>query len=187
MRVIAGKYKSRKLITPRNNTIRPTSDKIRGSIFNTLKSKGVLHNAIVLDLFCGTGALGIEALSRGASHCTFVDQNRQSLSLTQKNVQAMNAEHQSIFIRKDAQKIDTSDCQAGEITLAFLDPPYGQDLVDKALWTLHEQTLLHNDSLCVIETKKDCHLTLPDIFEIIDQRVYGQTCIVYACYTKPFE
>ena len=101
MRIISGRYKGRVLEAPRGNDIRPTSDKVRGSVFNILRGRGVLDGVSVLDLFCGTGALGLEALSNGARQCVFVDKDRRSLDLARRNADRLGAEG-CAFILQDA-------------------------------------------------------------------------------------
>ena len=97
MRIVAGRYGGRKLMVPKGRDIRPTSDKVRGAVFNMLDSRGAVQGALVLDAFCGTGALGFEALSRGARHCTFIDKNSESLKLCRANAQALGAEGECRF------------------------------------------------------------------------------------------
>ncbi|MEM7680297.1 MAG: RsmD family RNA methyltransferase, partial [Pseudomonadota bacterium] len=125
MRIVAGLYGGRRLQVPKNRDIRPTSDKVRGAIFNALASRGVVDGVRVLDLFCGTGALGLEALSRGAVYCTFVDKVRESLDLAKANTASLGADELAAFLLQDATKI--SDMPE-PYDLVFLDPPYGKDL-----------------------------------------------------------
>ena len=108
MRIVAGTYGGRKLETPANNAVRPTSDKVRGAIFNALLSRIDIDDARVFDVFCGSGALGLEALSRGAAHCIFSDKSRQSLQLAQNNAKALGADHYATFQSLDATKLQSS-------------------------------------------------------------------------------
>ena len=180
MRIIAGQYGGRRLQAPKDQAIRPTGDKIRGAIFNALRSRGVLEDAIVLDLFCGTGALGLEALSQGASHCTFVDKSRTSLDLAKENAKTLGAGGQSTFLLKDAAKLTAPPEQPA--TLIFLDPPYGKDLITLTLETLHTQNHLAPNAVLVIETAKIEAPTLPTPYKPLDERTYGDTKIIFATY-----
>lgn len=101
MKIVAGKYGGRRLLTPKNRDIRPTSDKVRGAIFNMLASRGALEGAVVLDAFCGTGALGLEALSRGAEHCMFIDKSRTSLALTRENANVFGVGAEASYVSCD--------------------------------------------------------------------------------------
>jgi 16S rRNA (guanine966-N2)-methyltransferase len=105
MRIVAGKYGSRILKAPSSDAVRPTSDKLRGAIFNILRSRGVLDGAWAMDCFCGTGALGIEALSQGAEHCVFVDNARASFDLAKENAAALKIGDEAEFIFRDATKM----------------------------------------------------------------------------------
>lgn len=105
MRIISGKYGGRRLDVPKGRDIRPTSDKVRGSIFNALISRADIEGTQVMDLFCGTGALGLEALSRGAERCLFVDKAKDSLTLARQNAADLDEEIQADFILSDATKL----------------------------------------------------------------------------------
>ena len=137
MRIVSGIYGGRKLQVPRGKDIRPTSDKVRGAMFNVLRGFDAVDGSRVLDAFCGSGALGLEALSQGAAHVTFCDKSRVSLDLAKENAGALGCAEHSDFILKDALKIDA---EAGPYDLAFLDPPYGQNLIPKIVTTLHHSS-----------------------------------------------
>jgi len=178
MRIVSGKYGGRKLSVPKTRDIRPTSDKIRGAVFNMLRSRGAIEDAVVLDIFCGTGALGLEALSQGAAFCTFVDNSRESLDLAQKNAAGFGAESAACFILKDATKLGPKLDDITFATLAFLDPPYKQELVIPALNTLHDGGWLIEDALLVLEVEKGFDEALPRSFRLLDERDYGDTKIL---------
>lgn len=133
MRITGGEYRGRLLQSPKDRTIRPTSDKVRQAVFNILHSRGAVEGAVVLDAFCGTGALGLEALSRGALCCTFMDKNRGSLRLAQDNFAALKMSAQHSFVLKDATKAGPLPSGTAAANLVFLDPPYKQDLIGPAL------------------------------------------------------
>lgn len=183
MRIVAGKYRGRRLSTPKTDDIRPTSDKIRGAVFNALHSRGVIKGALVLDLFCGTGALGIEALSRGAEHCIFVDKSNASLKLTQDNTKTLNIPAQDTqFIRHDACTLAPKTPDIPSRSLVFCDPPYGQNMIGPALENLHIMQWLAKDAFIVIETSKTESLTLSHIYTIESERIYGDTRISFVQY-----
>lgn len=180
MRIISGLYGGRRLLTPKDDTIRPTSDKIRGSIFNILRGHGVIEGVHVFDLFCGTGALGLEALSQGASHCTFIDKNRNSLDLARQNATSLNALDRCEFLLKDATKLQG----IRQANLIFMDPPYGQNLIAPTLENLHDKDLIQDGAMIVAEEEKRWNANIPAPFNIIDERIYGETKILFMNYGK---
>src|SRR5579871_5952285 len=101
MRITAGQWRGRKLAVPEGTAVRPTSDKVRQAIFNILLAHGLPRRAVVLDGFCGTGALGLEALSRGAAHATFIDKSRESLAFCRRNIAAVKAQEQCTILQGD--------------------------------------------------------------------------------------
>ena len=172
MRIIAGTAKGRILQSPRDQAIRPTSDKVRGAIFNALKSRVDIEGAVVLDCFCGSGALGLEALSRGAAQCIFIDKERESLDLARANAKALNFSGQSHFILVDVNKIKRHE--DAPAALAFLDPPYHKNLVLPALQSLAARGWLAAGAVCVVETEKGAALAVPG-FTALTDKVYGTT------------
>ena len=136
MRIIGGKYRGRSLFTPSDDRIRPTTDRVRESLFNIISHMPGFdfNGAYVLDMFCGTGALGIEALSRGGDHCSFVDSNRQSITLTKRNGEKILEKDSATYLNMTATKA-ASDTRlpAKAANLVFLDPPYGNDLAGPVL------------------------------------------------------
>ncbi len=135
MRIIAGEFRGRRLISPKDKKIRPTTDRVRESIFSVLA--GCLPQARVLDLFAGTGALGLEALSRGAARVVFVEENRQAVRLIQQNIVLCGAGERSEVIagpvHKVMRRLAARISAAERFDLAFMDPPYGKDEVVKVL------------------------------------------------------
>ena len=123
VRVVAGTAKGRKLVAPKGLDVRPTTDRAREAIGNRLTSMGLLADATVLDLFAGTGALGIEALSRGAAHATFVENAPASLRALEQNLESLGLESQATIVRADAATFTPS----GPVDIAFIDPPYTWD------------------------------------------------------------
>lgn len=147
MRVIAGKYKGRKLRAPENYEIRPTSDKVKEALFSILT--GDVYGAEVLDLFSGTGALGIEALSRGAAGCTFVDSSRAAVSLIRENLENCHAEEETRLRTGDVCKVLES--LEGPFDIILADPPYNRGFPEKILTLIDENGLLAEDGVLVIE------------------------------------
>ena len=181
MRIVGGSLKGRKLEAPQDDEIRPTSDRVRESVFNMLSHKfedDVLQGARVLDLFAGTGANGIEALSRGASFALFVDTGTQSRGITRTNIMNLGLQGISKLWRRDAT--DMGRCAPmAPFDLVFLDPPYGKGLGEKALDSLKQGEWLKPGAVIIFEEERNAALALPSGFEIVDERAYGQTKVVF--------
>lgn len=172
MRIIGGKYRGTKLIAPKTKGVRPTSDKARGIIFNILSHRwrALLHHAIVLDAYAGTGALGLEALSRGASYAYFVDRSEEALACIAYNRLRCHADEKSVVIKGDMRVI-TLPRQA---TLVFLDPPYADNPM--AILT----TINHNwtgDALIILEMSMDSPWQCPKNYIEVDTRHAGKTIL----------
>lgn len=180
MRIIAGKYGGRPLHTPADRSIRPTSDKIRGAIFNMLQARKLIEGAHALDVFCGTGALGLEALSRGACFCTFIDHDKVALDLTRRNVASLKAMDESDFILRDACNLAPRPEFISRATLVFLDPPYKKNLIEPALKNLGEQGWLAPRCACIFEMESSYRLALPEGFNVETEKLYGRTKITLA-------
>jgi len=150
MRIISGTSRGRKLVTPRNQSLRPTSDRVKESIFNVLQDR--VEGRIVLDLFAGTGNLGIEALSRGAKRAVFVEKGRQALRLIQKNLAQLGLEGRSEILPKDVSRAIGVLKQRGEcFDLILMDPPYQKGLIQSTLTKLSSHPIYHKSSILVIE------------------------------------
>jgi 16S rRNA (guanine(966)-N(2))-methyltransferase RsmD len=150
MRIITGTSRGRKLVTLRNQSLRPTSDRVKESIFNILKDK--VEGRMVLDLFAGTGNLGIEALSRGAKSAVFVEKGRQALRLIQRNLAQLGLEGRSEVLPKDVSRAIGILKQRGEcFDLILMDPPYQKGLVQNTLTKLSSHPIYHRSSILVIE------------------------------------
>lgn len=180
MRITAGAYRNRQLFVPKGQNVRPTSDKVRQAIFNSLLSRVDISEASVLDAFCGSGALGLEALSRGAISASFIDRDTKAV---QANISTCKADTQSHILRKDVTKAGLRPTGITPATLLFLDPPYRKDLVTPALQALHEGAWLADDCFCVIETEKEWNSALPENFTLQDSRSYGDSVIHYCIYS----
>lgn len=181
MRIIAGKFKGRTLATPSSQAVRPTSDRLRESIFNILTHAhdDVIEGARVLDLFAGTGALGIEALSRGAAHALFVDDSTEGRGLLRENVERLGLGGVTKVFRRDATKLGPCHPHA-PFSLVFCDPPYRKGLGEQALTAARAGGWLLPDALIVFEEAADAAVTLPEGFEEVDRRAYGDTQIIIA-------
>lgn len=182
MRIVSGIYGGRKLNSPDGDkTVRPTSDKVRGAIFNALFSRVDLDGARVMDAFCGSGALGLEALSRGVEHCVFVDANRTSLSLAQGNADMLSVPQENVdFVRGDVCKM--RPCTQGTVDLLFMDPPYDKGLVLPALESLRDGGWLAAGCMCVVEVEKRFSDMLPAMYVLDSEKTYGSTRVLYLRY-----
>lgn len=176
MRIIAGKFRGKQLTSPQGDDIRPTSDRVRESVFNILASRlGPNFDGIrVLDLFAGTGALGLEALSRGADFACFVDTDAEARGLIRGHVEAFGLGGRTKILRRDAD--DLGHTQSFEpFNLIFLDPPYNKGLGEKALASALAGGWIAPDAIIVLEEKKGVVLNLPSGFSLDDSRDYGDT------------
>ena len=180
MRVVGGRLKGRILNAPKSDAIRPTTDRVREAIFNILChaiADFTLDDALVLDLFAGSGALGVEALSRGAKFALFVEQSAEARGLVRRNIEDMGLTGVTKIYRRDATKI--GDIQRFDpFDLIFLDPPYGRGIGEKALIAARHGGWMGDGAICVFEEEKASLIDLPDGFQILDERSYGDTRIM---------
>lgn len=178
MRVVGGTLRGRPLEAPPDSAIRPTSDKVRQAVFNILASMGLPDGAVALDGFCGTGALGIEALSRGASHCHFLDRAAASLKLCARNLDRLGVRAAASLYQRDALQPGMAPGQGAAAGLFFLDPPYAKDLAMPAMTALLEGGWLASGAVGVIETEiGGAGAPGPD-FDLLDRRLYGDTSVL---------
>lgn len=184
MRVTGGTLGGRRLVAPDNKLVRPTSDKTRQAIFNILAHRDfgigfTLEGIAVADLFAGTGALGIEALSRGARFSLFVDDDAGSRALVRDNIEALGLTGVTKIWRRGATDLGPLNTgSGGPFDLVFLDPPYGKKLIAPALASLRAGGWLAPNALLVAETGKG-EIIETEGFEILDQRDYGDTAIAF--------
>ena len=178
MRVVGGALRGRPLATPRDAAIRPTTDRTREAVFNVLAHRfdGAPEGARVLDLFAGTGALGIEAMSRGASHCVFIEESAEGRGLIRTNVEAFGLTGRTKIFRRDATDLGSAGTIA-PFTLLFADPPYGKGLGEKALRSARAGGWLVSGALCVVEETAAVAFEPGEGFALIDERNYGETVI----------
>jgi 16S rRNA (guanine966-N2)-methyltransferase len=175
MRIVAGTFKGRELIGPSSIATRPTSDRVRESLFNIL-AHGMngfdIDGARVLDLFAGTGALGLEAISRGAKFCQFVEESAEARGIIRKNADAFGAIGQVKIWKRDAT--DLGDCgPQSPFDLVFADPPYGKGLGEKALRALVAGTWLSAGAVVVLEESEAVIVGDVAGLTLVDTRVYG--------------
>jgi 16S rRNA (guanine966-N2)-methyltransferase len=186
MRVVGGRLKVRNLASPSSQEIRPTADRLRESVFNILihAYDNPIEDARVLDLFAGTGALGLEAHSRGAAFVLFVDDGAEARAVLRGNVDALGAGGATKVYRRDATRLGPAHPME-PYSLAFLDPPYGKGLAERALTSAHDGGWLTPDALIVVEEAADTDFTAPDGFEEIERRAYGDTQVVFLKLVTP--
>ena len=181
MRITGGRFRGRTLVATPDARVRPTSDKVRQAIFNILAHNDFgfeLEGAKVIDLFAGTGALGLEALSRGAAFALFVDDSAESRALIRTNVEALNLTGATKIWRRDATALGPLGAGAGgPFTLAFLDAPYRKSFSEKALASLAENGWLGPGALAIAETAADEKLSALAGYRMLDTRAYGETAI----------
>lgn len=182
MRIVSGLYRGRRIEAPKGRMVRPTTDKVRGAIFNVLQSQGLIDGAVCLDLFCGTGGMGLEALSRGAQFCTFVDSARDSLAVTRSNIASLGAEGLSRVIAADALKLAVRTDISAPADLVFLDPPYERGLLVPALERLHAGGWLAEGATVVCEAEKRYDGAFPDFLTQQDDRRYGEVRVFFLRY-----
>ncbi len=180
MRIVGGNHKGARLATPSSRTIRPTSDRTREALFNIL-AHGLegfaLDDARVLDLFAGTGALGLEALSRGAGFALFIDNGADARGLIRRNVETLNLTGCTKIWRRDA----TKPGDVGRLTpfdLIFADPPYGKGFGEAALAAVLQGGWIADDAIAVLEEDAGADIDGIDGFERLDTRAYGDTQLV---------
>jgi len=178
MRVVAGRLRGRVLKTPESRAIRPTSERLRESIFDILAHRhpGVVEASRVVDLFAGSGALAIEALSRGAGFALLVDNGSEARALLRANVEALGLGGVTRIWRADATRLGRAPA-GGPFGLAFLDPPYGEDLAGPALESLVSGGWLAPGALVVVEEAAKAEIAAPLALAAVDARVYGDTQI----------
>lgn len=182
MRIISGSARGRRLLAPKGNRTRPTSDRVKESLFNILTVlKGDFAGKRVLDLFAGTGNLGIEALSRGADHAVFIDDNREAAALVRKNLALAGYAERGRVLHKDVlaalKLLNESGASFG---IVFIDPPYGMGLSAQVLEFLSASAIIDEQSVIVAETA--AREELSDSFGMLrefDKRVYGDTALTF--------
>ncbi|MEH6402241.1 MAG: 16S rRNA (guanine(966)-N(2))-methyltransferase RsmD [Sneathiella sp.] len=190
MRIVSGEFRGKLLAIPEDKRIRPTADRIREALFNILAhgtdyltDNGPLpRGARVLDMFAGTGALGVEALSRGAEHVTFMDNNPESLKLIRQNVAAINAQHKSNIYSRNGTNLGRN---GSAVDLILMDPPYSQDLAVPCLEGLLAGGWCYEKTVIVLELATKDKFEAPEGFEVMDERKYGSTKLYFLGIKAP--
>jgi 16S rRNA (guanine966-N2)-methyltransferase len=181
MRIVGGKHRGRRIEAPPGDAVRPTSDRAREAVFNILAHRGFgaggaspIAGAVVLDVFCGTGAMGLEALSRGAARATFIDNEPQSLVAARANIAALREQTAARVTAADATRPPPRPKDQPPATLAFFDPPYAETIAASALAAFAEKGWLAPGALCVVEeAARAPALAPPPGFESLETRRYG--------------
>jgi 16S rRNA (guanine966-N2)-methyltransferase len=183
MRITGGIHRGRSLSSPQGSHTRPTSDRARESIFNILRHggwhQGVLEDAAVLDVFAGTGALGLEALSQGAKHAVFIERGRGAAALCQDNIDKLGESRRALVLKCDAAAPAPRPPHVEPRTLVFLDPPYGENMGAVALKALADKGWLRGGAVCVMEMSKKEPEPVPAGFTLMDERTYGIARVMF--------
>jgi 16S rRNA (guanine966-N2)-methyltransferase len=186
MRIVGGQFRGRALVAPQTGTTRPTSDRVREAVFNIL-AHGIdgfaLDRARVLDLFAGTGALGVEALSRGAAFCMFVEEDAAARGTIRENVEALGLTGVTKIFRRDATGLGPAG-KYGGFSLLFADPPYDKGLAAKALVSAAEGGWLSPGAVVVVEERAGVAVVLPEGFARLDGRTWGDTQVVFGRFAQ---
>lgn len=179
MRIDAGSHRGVKLAAPAGDDTRPTSDRARQAVFNILShAYDALREAKVLDVFAGSGALGLEALSRGAERASFIESDRNAADCIKKNIAACREQARAQLFVADALRPPHASASWAPCSLVFLDPPYGKGLIPPTLAALMENGWIAAQALIVAEVDRKETLELADDFEPLDDRLYGKARIL---------
>lgn len=182
MRVIAGKYKGRKLETVPDNSVRPATDKVKGAIFNVLQSRVNWNTAKVLDLYAGSGSVGIEALSRGAQHCIFVEKSRSALTFLKANIETIGAGHDANVVYGD---VDTYvESTRTQYTVVFADPPYALPALKSIPNTIFKKDMIAADGYLIIEHPARYEFDNNGLWDVAVQKIYGNTAVSFFQHKK---
>ncbi|MFP3944060.1 MAG: 16S rRNA (guanine(966)-N(2))-methyltransferase RsmD [Alphaproteobacteria bacterium] len=179
MRIVAGEFRGRSIHAPKGMDTRPTTDRVREALFNLL-AHGIrpLEGARVLDLFSGSGALGLEALSRGASYCLFVDEAAAARAAIRRNVEELGLTGRTRIFRRDATKLGDLPANAGgPFDVIFCDPPYGRGLGIRALESAARGGWASPNAVAVLEESAKADIPVPEGWRQIERRVYGDTAV----------
>lgn len=179
MRIVAGRFGGRPLRGPTSDRIRPTSDRLRESLFNILQHgyDDPVPGARVIDVFAGTGALALEALSRGATFALMVDDGAEARALIRDNVESLGVGGATRIFRRDACKLGPAPAGPA-FSLAFLDPPYGKGLGERALGALRDGGWLQPGALVVLEEAAKAAPEIPEGFNLLEERSFGETLLL---------
>jgi 16S rRNA (guanine966-N2)-methyltransferase len=185
VRIVGGRLRGRALAVPKSQAIRPTAERLREALFNVLVHTyaNPIAGARVLDLFAGTGALGLEALSRGADFALFIDDAAEARALLRENVAALGLGGVSRIFRRDATRLGAAHALA-PFSLLFLDPPYGRGLAEKALASARAGGWIGPDALVVVEEAAKASFVGPEGFDELERRGYDDTELLILRYVS---
>ncbi|WEX08431.1 16S rRNA (guanine(966)-N(2))-methyltransferase RsmD [Chelativorans sp. AA-79] len=180
MRIVGGTLRGRRLASPKSDAIRPTTDRARESLFNVLEHSypGSVEGARVLDLFSGSGALGIEALSHGASHCLFVEEDASARALVRENIESLGLQGRTRIFRRDATHLGPVGTMQ-PFDLVFADPPYGKGLAERAIASALSGGWLTQDALIVVEEAAATPFQPPEGVVLHDLRTYSSSTLAF--------
>jgi 16S rRNA (guanine966-N2)-methyltransferase len=184
MRIIAGKHRGRKLAAPEGDAVRPTSDRAREALFDILAhgrfaEGNACMDAMVLDAFAGTGAFGLEALSRGARRASFIERDRTARAMLQQNIATLGETLNAVVLSGDAARPPRA---TGPCSLVFLDPPYDEDIDDLSLKALAQTGWIADEALVIVEISSLKELAALEKFTALDERQYGAAKFVFLRY-----
>lgn len=184
MRVITGTARGMRLSAPKGIQTRPTSDRVKEALFSILESRIKILNSCVLDICAGTGAIGIEAMSRGAKSCYFIEHSRDAMSIIKKNISSTKLLAKTEFWETDVvQGLNILAAKRAEFDIIFFDPPYSAGLYDSVIKSIEKSDMLSNKGIFVVECSQRQTIEIP-LCKIIqvDSRVYGDTVLKF--YTR---
>ena len=176
MRIIAGTYRGRILASPRDLSVRPTTDRAKQTIFDILTNRIGFDGLRVLDLFSGTGSLGLEAISRGVATATFVDRSRDSEELLRKNIRALDCENQCTLYQADVFWYLKNT--RAQFDLIFVDPPYKLENIGSLPRAIHESGVMSDNAFVVMEHSRDSVIDIDETTYEVTRKPFGQTTVL---------
>lgn len=185
VRIVGGKFRGASLSAPKSQSIRPTTDRTRESLFNILSHRDDVdfEGARVIDLFAGTGALGFEALSRGATFALFIDEGAEARGLIRSNMERLKQNGNAKVFRRDATKLGNIGTMQ-PFSVVFIDPPYEKGLGEKALNSLHVGAWLEDNAFVIFEESTKAEVEIPAFYRKCDQRIYGTSIVRLLQYAR---
>jgi 16S rRNA (guanine966-N2)-methyltransferase len=186
MRIISGKFKGKKILEPKDRATRPLKDLTKESIFNILmhtkKFNVEILNSKVLDLFSGVGSFGLECLSRGSAYLIFVENYKYVLPILKKNIDNMNCQDKVLLIEKDIIKNLNFEMIKEKIDIIFIDPPFKEKNLSLLITKIKESNILNSSGIIIIHRHKKEGDNFPENFNILEEKVYGISKIVFGCF-----